>query len=742
MPRKTTNQLWQRFLDNRQGPAAEVQELDDAKKAKLQKKLYKQLNQAYRYKYCKMFLKFANWDLDQAFMDVQSFRDATDGILYPPAIATAMEQQGTVLKGFQNDRGTSCYIDALLFAMYMGLVCFDPMLLGEPFDPRLLSVPTSPTSPTSPTNPTFLLHQPSTSTVPPSPAPPPLPPHTFSSTPSSGHHRRHFFRHHHHDDLHYPHLRRRHRLHRFFTSYRSSSATTPSASHPASPTTTHRSNDLVNPDSPRLTTSLTNDTIATMAMHTDEKQPPNPRHEPPLKRLQFELRFTVNKFRKGGLITATLMQRLRETMRDAGWFQDASQEDASELFLFLTSIFDHPYLPFQLRLFHGGNRDADDDRMTTDRLLPLCLPGESERQDEELRLESLLVDHFYNSIITGLRRQVDTPSTTSTIHEDSQDNHPSQPSTQAFVSDDSDGDSIADDKVQVTTVEFSNKSLTQEDPGDGQENEPTDATDNTNDPSLRPSTTNTSSAEEIQVDAWQAMELLPFYSSSNEQGDTIDQFQGSFPDSYLLLPIVLKRYKLQDGNFVKDNRVVSIPDTIPFKRFINQNTHATCLQCHKDMDYLLRIRSVLCHYGSSPQSGHYIAYAKTFCDQTVGCQQETWLRFDDMNVVQRVAKVKAENVFEDAGLHGYLFFYELLCLCVDCLEAPGSDSDSEHVLAKVQKDQLAPLPPLPPLPSVNTSSTSMPAPSQDLPPLPTRTQRPTADELRTKLAKRSSCRMM
>lgn len=221
---------------------------------------------------------------------------------------------------------------------------------------------------------------------------------------------------------------------------------------------------------------------------------------------------------------------------------------------------------FQMRLFHGANRDTDDDRVMTDRVLSLSMPGNTVAQP--IRLERILFDHFYNNIVIGVKRQVDCPD----IH----DSVPGSPQSLASMS------SIP--KKMIISEQ----------------------------------------RQEVAVNAWQVLELLPFYSGMNEQGEQIrSQDRGSFPDSRMVLPIVLKRYNYDTrGRYIKDQRTVQIPSSINFNQFLNQNADdPKCDTCGQKVEGIMRLRSVVCHKGSSPYSGHYIAYARALKDDN-----EYWLK--------------------------------------------------------------------------------------------------------------------
>lgn len=269
----------------------------------------------------------------------------------------------------------------------------------------------------------------------------------------------------------------------------------------------------------------------------------------------------------------------------------------------------------------------DDDRIMTDRLLPLSLPTAQDRQP--IRLEAILVDHFYNSVVTGVKRNVDLPG-----GDDTQDQERSVLGT-SWNSSSSRGSMGSTDKgiMEIITTEHTNRTTTTTTTNDTTDHDKGKTKKDTHgvypsddDSLLQQQTTQKRVAE---VDAWQAMELLPFYSSSNEQGDSVDDSNKQhYLDTHLVLPIVLKRYKLDPrggGRYSKESRTVLVPEIIPFRQFVNQNSgNAVCSQCNAKMDYVLTLKSVVCHQGSTPHSGHYIAYAKLM---SADSEHDTWLKF-------------------------------------------------------------------------------------------------------------------
>ncbi|KAG2188119.1 hypothetical protein INT44_000870, partial [Umbelopsis vinacea] len=328
------------------------------------------------------------------------------------------------------------------------------------------------------------------------------------------------------------------------------------------------------------------------------------------RRLQTALRLFVNRLRDGHLVRTDQVRRLRKALEATGWeghtYDGAwSQEDTSEFFLHLTNIFGLPFLPFQVRLYHGASKDTDDDRVMTERTLILPIPTDS---NTPINLQEILIDLMYNNMVTGVKRNV---------FYDEPDEFGTTPS------------SMYKAPVHVETSE-----------------------------------------RQVSVAAWQVLELLPFYSGINEQGDRITA--SHYQDGNLILPMVLKRYSCDNAlNYRKIQREVIVPPEISFERFLNQNIDNTdlCQNCGLQMNSVVRLRSAVCHRGDSPFAGHYIAYA-CIQDPENG-YEDVWLKFDDMNVSQRVKKIKGTKkekkaVFDDLATSAYMLFYELDRSCSHC----------------------------------------------------------------------------
>ncbi|KAF0539109.1 cysteine proteinase [Gigaspora margarita] len=297
--------------------------------------------------------------------------------------------------------------------------------------------------------------------------------------------------------------------------------------------------------------------------------------------LQTNLRLFVNRLRKGKYISAYMVKQLRECLFDCGWIgkdenENPTQEDASELFLFLSCLYELPYLPLGIHLFHGGSKDPNDERVITERLIQVAIPGDP-HDEIPVSLEEVLITHFHDNVVSGIKR---------------------------FSTDDI-------DETKQT---------------------------------------------EVPVSAWQVLKLLPFYSASNEQGERTNAIESHFPTKNLILPLVLKRYGYNDQmQPFRIKKKIYIPASVNFDSFVNSDAADEQCQCGVGIQYRLKLRSVVCHYGDTPTHGHYKGY-------TLDDEQDRWYRFDDLDGEQ----VKEFSTIQDLTLlfsefsrHGYLLFYEL-----------------------------------------------------------------------------------
>lgn len=271
----------------------------------------------------------------------------------------------------------------------------------------------------------------------------------------------------------------------------------------------------------------------------------------------------------------------------------------------------------------------------TDRTLTLSIPdNENDAAKEDVKLQDILVDYFYNNVITGVRRQVDYD-----VEQDVSENMVASPSFQTAFN---------DKELSEKDEKYTLKKL------------------------LKRANSKNGVKDEQAVTAWQVLELLPFYTASNEQGEAIEtQVDSSFPDTHMILPIVLKRYRYNNaGGSVKMKTHVDIPPTIDFNRFVNQNVDdPMCPTCGHLINWTLHFKSAVCHKGDSPYSGHYISYARVMAEGNDHDDHDPsfyWLKLDDMNSSSRVTQIKdsnSSNIYQDLAENAYIIFYELDKTC-------------------------------------------------------------------------------
>ncbi|KAJ9088642.1 hypothetical protein DSO57_1020977 [Entomophthora muscae] len=357
-------------------------------------------------------------------------------------------------------------------------------------------------------------------------------------------------------------------------------------------------------------------------------------HSRPLKKagadlLQTKCRFFVNLLRSNCLIRSETVEGLRSQLIKCGWRANRdSQEDAVEFFLFLTGVFELPFLPLNIQLFHGALEDASDDKFTADRVLALSLPpslfpsklppsrpsdlslisGLSNRSDapsrEVISVETLLLDYFCSNRIQGIRRSL-------------------QPSQQSEC-----------EKTAVT-------------------------------------------------DAWSMLKLLPFYTSQNELGVVSEIREADLSDPDLILPLMIKRYtQAPDGTYIRDSRHIALSTEINFNNFIKRLDEPIAEIPTKE--YRLQLKAVVCHIGTSLQSGHYIVYVR----DTV---TNDWLELDDLSQekVRRFTSVRsATKAFARMGQNAYLLLYKLSTGPSSSFRADGAFMDAK-VARKLQVQELS-----------------------------------------------------
>ncbi|KAL2919700.1 hypothetical protein HK105_200614 [Polyrhizophydium stewartii] len=300
--------------------------------------------------------------------------------------------------------------------------------------------------------------------------------------------------------------------------------------------------------------------------------------------LESSIRLFVNRLRSGELVEPRYVLRFRRALYDLGWFGSgaaalASQQDASELFLFLAETLGAPFLPLQSEIFHGGQPSTDDSRVFTERVIQLSLPNVAPHIG--VLFEDMLVDHFFNRTVR--RTRDGTPFNPAPLALEP------EPAALAVVF------SRLGSWIFFGSAQTIHLVVT---PPAGSSAAASGV----------PSPVSPSPKVSKAVEAWQSSRVLPFFTPQSEAGDRSRDVPLHYNRS-LMIPFIIKRYSFdyRTGVSSRLGRRVYIPTEIPFGLFVIHNAHLAPSDTTHPGDYTLRLRSVLCHQGSDPRRGHYTA---------------------------------------------------------------------------------------------------------------------------------------
>ncbi|KAF9437883.1 hypothetical protein BGZ76_010760 [Entomortierella beljakovae] len=238
--------------------------------------------------------------------------------------------------------------------------------------------------------------------------------------------------------------------------------------------------------------------------------------------LQTWLKMFVNQLRSGKLVNTHVIKELRQHLYTCGWNSpdptdppgSSRQEDSSELFMFLTEKLRLPYLPLEQRLLHGARFSADDDKVITERMLQIAIPCDDDNPGSSS--SKSLTPNF-------------NPKAS---------HHGAYPLEE-----------LVDRYFYDNTLTGIRRLISS---GTGAPLSP---------------------GVEVPVSAWQVLELLPFYSSSNEQGGSVRATQSQYPSNTVILPLILKRYSFgADMQAHRTNTLIDIPRRLDFTRFVSPDT--------------------------------------------------------------------------------------------------------------------------------------------------------------------------
>ncbi|KAK5204402.1 hypothetical protein LTR41_009874 [Exophiala xenobiotica] len=406
-------------------------------------------------------------------------------------------------------------------------------------------------------------------------------------------------------------------------------------------------------------------------------------------KLGFLLRLWVNLLRNGKLITTDITKALQDTLAECGWLEAAElhQQDASEAFTFITGMLDLPLLTLKMDIYHTGKEDTNDDhKFINERLLEVAIPPDPTGQRKTITLEECLEDYFNNRI--EVRRYMERRSTissmrkTSAVHVeaieiDSDLSTPATPTASpvglppSYAPPERPGNrmrtpSIIQERYIPPRNESGSSSLAGIDSKD--------FTGRLRAGSVR---------KEVMMPAWQFFSLIPWYTDNAPTNDA--QVAAHFSSKRPVLGLCLKRYSMTpEGGTVRLDTQIDIPVEIGVPHFIQDEHMEEAGSLHGN--FKLSLQSVVCHRGTSVDSGHYISLVRgtpppnSANVAAASTPTATWMRFDDL-APSRVTVVDIDKALREET--PYLLFYQIVPVEGD----PGHITSGEEAIASAPSER-------------------------------------------------------
>lgn len=411
----------------------------------------------------------------------------------------------------------------------------------------------------------------------------------------------------------------------------------------------------------------------------------------PRRRLAGLLRLWVNMLRTGRLITTDLTRHIQESLADCGWHEAAytKQQDPSEAFTFITGQLELPLLTLKMDLYHTGKEEPQDDhKFVNERLLEIAIPDCPSVEGNDITLEDCL-EHYFNNRVEVMRHLENRRRNTLKSDADTGQEEPVN----------SEKDSGVHVEVAEVTSSITGTPLVQTPILES----PIASTHHSKDPfeRMRPSMgrkrgnsifsqrkieligvdpekevlqagseteRKMTSKTEVLMPAWQFFKLLPWYTDHMPTSDA--QVAAHFARKRPVLGICLKRYSIQnDGQATRRDTFIDIPLEIAVPNFVSDEN----MQEDGPLvgNFRLILQSVVCHRGTSVNSGHYVSLCRGTAtnarpesdsadprDSTSDSEEieDPWMRFDDL-AASRVTYVNIQEALRRET--PYLLFYQV-----------------------------------------------------------------------------------
>ncbi|KAJ3226321.1 hypothetical protein HK099_005152 [Clydaea vesicula] len=380
-----------------------------------------------------------------------------------------------------------------------------------------------------------------------------------------------------------------------------------------------------------------------------------------------------------------------------------SQMDASEFLSFLSDILRIPFMVFYETFFHGGKEEVDDHKVLTQRTIEISI------EETESNFQKILLNHFTNNYVNGIKRFVEIEQYNSQPFYSEFVGGGYQSLRKRGITLSSKSESVALDtpsfqkrnnslNTTSSNIAIRTPSILKNDDNDSVNNSsifhgsnavihapdesslfncspqsysPVDQDRSFSSVDVLPSydsfckSSVVSPSNEKQentnnismfVDGWRSMFLLPYLTFQNETGDSFSptELDDTSDIAKHVVPIIIKRYKFENGLSSKTEIKLDIPFELDITKFVlvdnlAADSEKNNIPSNVSINFILKLRSAVCHLGNSTQSGHYISYGQL--------ENGTWLKHDDFKGV----KVKTDDeVKVELGTNGYILFYELL----------------------------------------------------------------------------------
>lgn len=450
--------------------------------------------------------------------------------------------------------------------------------------------------------------------------------------------------------------------------------------------------------------------------------------DPPRKKLVGLLRLWVNMLRDGKLITTDITKILQDALAECGWESAAKlmQQDTSEAFTFITGQLGLPLLTLKMDLYHTGKEEPDDDhRFVNERLLEVAILEQPLEGSEVITLEDCL-EHYFNNRIEVKRHMERNRG--NTITSDPSTGPPPTPDDEKHsathieevvdfgvgetsdspIAELSEAESAGPDtpvKSPMSKLRPPLAGRTRADSIFSQRRIPTIDLKSTDDPDAKAPERQrkTSIRTEVLMPAWQFFKLLPWYTDNVPTSDA--QVAAHFSHKRPVLGIALKRYQVSNqGVASRLDTYVDIPLEIAVPAFVSDDNISD--DSPLVGNFKLVLQSVVCHRGSSVNSGHYISLVR---GQAANAQnrgsldrpdspysddeEDPWMLFDDL-AKDRVTYVDINQKLKEEC--PYLLFYQVQPIDdipptyeESCSRPPSDASTSpekQHILAPFAED--------------------------------------------------------